>query len=197
MASKGYKQARGEKTKKEILEVALQLFSDKGYTNVTVEEIVKISKTSKGSFYAHFGSKYEIFLEKFKEIDGFYEARVKEIPANIPAKNKIVLFIKEQMTFIENELGLELMRVIYSNALTSNPHDYFLNHQRPLFMILRKFVDECFDREEINEKLTSDEIMVIINSAMFGAIYNWSMSNAAFKLADESEKLFKTIVNGL
>ncbi|WP_160112392.1 TetR/AcrR family transcriptional regulator [Salicibibacter kimchii] len=195
--ARGYKQARGEKTKKEILEVALQLFSESGYTKVTVEDIVKKSKTSKGSFYAHFGSKYEIFLEKFKEIDGFYESRVKEIPTHIPAKDKIVLFIKEQMTFIATELGLDLMRVIYSNALTNNPHDYFLDHRRPLFLILRNFVEESINNGELNEDLTSDEIIRIINSAMFGVIYQWSMSNAGFKLADESEKLFKTIVKGL
>ena len=37
------KQQRGEVTKKKILEVALKLFSEKGFNKVTVDEIVKKS----------------------------------------------------------------------------------------------------------------------------------------------------------
>ena len=44
------KQRRGEETKKKILEVALNLFAEKGFNKVTVDEIVKKSATSKGSF---------------------------------------------------------------------------------------------------------------------------------------------------
>ena len=69
------KQSRGKKTQKRILETALKLFTEKGYDNVTVEEICEKSGSSKGSFYQHFTSKSTIFLVKFFEVDDHYVAK--------------------------------------------------------------------------------------------------------------------------
>jgi AcrR family transcriptional regulator len=66
------KQRRGEVTRDKILKTALKLFSQKGYDKVTVDEIVKKTGTSKGSFYQHFSAKSDIFLERFTEVDNYY-----------------------------------------------------------------------------------------------------------------------------
>ncbi|TKH04524.1 helix-turn-helix transcriptional regulator [Peribacillus simplex] len=66
------KQLRGEKTREKILKISLKLFSEKGYDKVTVDEIVKKSGTSKGSFYQHFSAKSDIFLVRFIEVDDYY-----------------------------------------------------------------------------------------------------------------------------
>jgi len=190
------KQARGVKTKKEILNTALLLFTQKGYNNVTVEEIVKKSNSSKGSFYAHYASKSELLLEKFKEIDDFYLHAINEIPNDLSGKEKIVEFINKQMTYISEDLGIDLMKVVYTNALTTNPHDYFLDETRPLFEILRTYVTECFRNGETTSNLEPDDLVNTINSAMFGSIYKWSMCDGKYDLVKDSETTFKVIVEG-
>lgn len=52
----------GEETKKRILQKATQLFVQKGYAAVTMNEVCAVAKVSKGSLYHHFPSKDELFL---------------------------------------------------------------------------------------------------------------------------------------
>ena len=51
-----------EATRQRILDAATEVFSEKGYHGAAVDDIVKASQTSKGSFYFHFPSKQEIFF---------------------------------------------------------------------------------------------------------------------------------------
>lgn len=48
--------------KKEILDVALDLFSKQGYSGTSVDHICKKAKITKGGLYWHFSSKKEILL---------------------------------------------------------------------------------------------------------------------------------------
>ena len=51
-----------ETTRRRILDAAEEVFSEKGYHGSAVDDIVRASSTSKGSFYFHFPSKQEIFF---------------------------------------------------------------------------------------------------------------------------------------
>lgn len=51
-----------ESTRRRILDAATEVFSEKGYHGAAVDDIVKASQTSKGSFYFHFPSKQDIFF---------------------------------------------------------------------------------------------------------------------------------------
>ncbi|MFH1560427.1 MAG: TetR/AcrR family transcriptional regulator [Chloroflexota bacterium] len=57
-----------ESTRQRILDAATEVFSEKGYHGTAVDDIVKVSQTSKGSFYFHFPSKQDIF---FSLVDRF------------------------------------------------------------------------------------------------------------------------------
>lgn len=197
MITERSKQLRGKKTKKKILDVALSLFSKYGYDHVTVEEIVKASGTSKGSFYTHFQSKYEIFLEKFKEIDDFYLSFSQSISPEASSFEKILTFVDAQMNYIQHELGKDIMRVIYSNALIPNPQNYFFDKNRPLNKILRTYVEEGWEKREIKRDVTVEEIVVILTRCMRGSVYDWCMSVDDFDLQQECHKLFTIVLHGL
>lgn len=49
--------AKGDATKKKILETACDLFYLKGYNGTSIDDILKASKVKKGNFYFHFKSK--------------------------------------------------------------------------------------------------------------------------------------------
>ena len=53
---------KGDLKKQEILNTAEQLFCKKGYEETSVQDILDILRTSKGSFYHHYESK-ESLLE--------------------------------------------------------------------------------------------------------------------------------------
>jgi Transcriptional regulator len=60
--------------KKLILKSARTLFFKKGFNNVTVDEIAKISELGKGSIYLYFNSKEEIYAQiLLNDIENFNE----------------------------------------------------------------------------------------------------------------------------
>lgn len=56
------KLSKAELTQQLILDAAIEVFSQKGYHDARVDDIVKASGTSKGSVYFHFPSKQDVFL---------------------------------------------------------------------------------------------------------------------------------------
>ena len=90
----------GEKSlqkKKYILETARKVFTQKGYKNVTMKDIVDACGISRGGLYLYFGSTAEIFLEVLRmeteEADDVFSDSIKE---DATATEILALFLKEQ-----------------------------------------------------------------------------------------------------
>ncbi|MCY8939411.1 hypothetical protein CN563_07750 [Bacillus sp. AFS026049] len=191
------KQLRGEKTREKILQISLKLFSEKGYEKVTVDEIVKKSGTSKGSFYQHFSAKSDIFLVRFIEVDDYYREVFRSFPVDMDATEKLFIFIRKLMRFLEVEMGKDLMKVIYSSALDSKEHTYFLNSNRSLFKIIRSLIEEAKEQNDIGTDQSVNEISQLIIQSLMGIIYHWGLNNSEQSLESLSIPLTKTIINGL
>lgn len=191
------KQLRGEKTREKILQISLKLFSEKGYEKVTVDEIVKKSGTSKGSFYQHFSAKSDIFLVRFIEVDDYYREVFRSFPVDMDATEKLFIFIRKLMRFLEVEMGKDLMKVIYSSALDSKEHTYFLNSNRSLFKIIRSLIEEAKEQNDIGTDQSVNKISQLIIQSLMGIIYHWGLNNSEQSLESLSIPLTKTIINGL
>ena len=192
------RQVKAQQTKKKILETALDLFSKKGFDQVTVDEIVNASKTSKGAFYVHFNSKFEIFLEKFKEIDDFYDVFTQSLPKDMSSSEKIVSLIKSQMVYLRDDLGKDLMRTVYMSALTPNQPKTLANTNRTLYKIVHSFVEEGQSKGEFNNDSSAKEITMLITRCMRGTLYDWLIFNEDnFDLIEESQKLIRPIIASL
>jgi AcrR family transcriptional regulator len=63
-------------TRQRILNAAINVFSQKGYHNTRVDEIVTASNSSKGAVYFHFPSKQDIFLGLVDEFANLLENRL-------------------------------------------------------------------------------------------------------------------------
>jgi AcrR family transcriptional regulator len=55
-------QTRGKKTKQRLVSVGKDLFSQRGYHNITADEISHAAGVSVGTFYAYFTDKRDLFL---------------------------------------------------------------------------------------------------------------------------------------
>lgn len=192
------RQQRGQKTKKKIIETAIALFHERGFNNVTVDEIVQKTNTSKGAFYNHFKSKHEVFAEQFKEIDQFYvDHLVSQLDANRPVLERLSSFLDLQMNYIEQEIGWDVTRTIYEQELNTERSSYFLNPDRPLYDILLKLCEEGIVNGEFRASYTAHEIVRMLIHAMRGVLYNWSLNRGNISLVGEHELLLKALLDGL
>src|SRR5690242_20851694 len=69
-------QGVADATRERILEAAAEVFADKGYYGAAVDDIVRASDTSKGSFYFHFPNKRGIFVALLDHLTGRLVERV-------------------------------------------------------------------------------------------------------------------------
>ncbi len=76
--------ARGNETRRRILDAAVRVFSTKGYHETRVDEIVEASNTSKGAVYFHFPGKQEVFLTIIEELANLLEGKLAEAITNKP-----------------------------------------------------------------------------------------------------------------
>lgn len=56
-----------QQTRKELLEVASEMFAEQGFYSTSVDQIAEEAGYSKGAIYSNFGSKDDLFLSVFKE----------------------------------------------------------------------------------------------------------------------------------
>ncbi len=67
-------------TREKILEVSLELFSQRGYSAVSIRDICKCVGIKESSVYYHFESKQNIFdelLNQFSEIANYLQDNIK------------------------------------------------------------------------------------------------------------------------
>lgn len=82
-----------EERKQEIVEVALELFSEKGYENTTIQDIADRMKVATGLCYRYFKSKQEIFAATS---DYYAKQIVEELHKNLPKESSTI----EKFNFI-------------------------------------------------------------------------------------------------
>lgn len=62
------REAQGQATRKALLAAAREEFGRHGYTDTSVDEIVRRTGVTKGAFYHHFSEKKELFLRVFEDV---------------------------------------------------------------------------------------------------------------------------------
>src|SRR5438477_10092960 len=53
--------AQGKKTMRKLLDAAMVVFDERGYHAARVDDIVKVARTSHGTFYLYFANKEDLF----------------------------------------------------------------------------------------------------------------------------------------
>ncbi len=75
--------ASTRKKREHVIEVALKMFMDSGYENVSVDDIIKTANISKGTFYHYFKSKDEIMIEIGRKQVEIIDRWLKRTPTNV------------------------------------------------------------------------------------------------------------------
>ncbi|HEU5434618.1 MAG TPA: TetR/AcrR family transcriptional regulator [Thermomicrobiales bacterium] len=76
-------QTKSESRRQRVLAAALEVFAREGYGNAAVDEIARLSDTSKGGVYFHFPSKQAMFLALIDAAGGLLLERAERAMANV------------------------------------------------------------------------------------------------------------------
>lgn len=192
------RQIKALETRKRLYDVALALFKEKGYNNVSVDEIVAKANTSKGSFYTHFESKDQIIIEHFKNNDNHYAEYYENLKNCKTSAEKLVNFAKNMFSFVNEKVDFDFTNVVYSSQLLHEQEKiYIIMEDRPLYKILHEIIKEGQKSGEFRNDYTTDELVKMAARSMRGTYYDWCLYDGNFDIVNNGVKYFSLFVEGI
>lgn len=172
-----------------IIDAAWRLFYENGYDDTTVEQIVRESGTSKGSFYHYFTGKDSLLMSSLSVLfDEKYEELKVTIPESMNAFDKLIYLNKGVFGMIENRIALDLLAKLYSLQLVSAADRYLLDYNRLYYRLIRKIVAEGQEKGELSKEYTVNDIVKLYAMLERALLYDWCICNGEYSLTAYSEK---------
>lgn len=185
----------GEKTKSRIISAAWKLFYEQGYEDTTIEDIVALSETSKGTFYHYFegkdallgtlsnlfDEKYEELIPTLDEIDGAYE--------------RLMYLNHELFLMIENSISLELLSRLLATQLFARGERHLLDRSRTYFKLLIKTVREGQQAGELVSSVSANEIVKAYALCERAFMYDWCLCSGEYSLTAYAAPMLRAFLS--
>lgn len=192
------RQIKALETKKRLFEASILLFAEKGYDEVTIDEIVAKAGTSKGNFYTHFKSKHHVIVEQLKQADSHLTV-INNFTSSQTSIEKLLVLIKKQLEYVKTVIGFETFKILYHSQLKNNPGDESFNvdPNRPMYQIINKIIIEGQINGELRDDINHDYLTIMVIRALRGLTLDWCLYNGKFDLIEEGQKFFSIFLDSI
>ncbi len=177
MSKKNSRNTRGR-----IIEAAWKLFYRYGYDDTTVDEIIRESGTSRGSFYHYFEGKDALLSSLSYLFDEKYEELMEELDPNMDSFDQLMFLNRELFAMIENSVSLDLLARLYSSQLVTRGDKHLLEHNRTYYKLLRQIIQQGQQKGELRQDITVNEMVKVYALCERAFIYDWCLSNGDYSL---------------
>lgn len=184
-------------TRKKILTTSVQLIREKGYDQVTIDQICEACNLSKGAFYHHFKSKLDIISESETQLNEVLE-QVCEDEQEEPFKVQVLLFLNSMLAEAERS-GVEITRKRTVYAISG---EYARETETKTFAVtsrrlLDKILQLAIEKKEIKADAPIYEIREIIMVFVSGLIADWCIFDGTYSLTERSWSLSFQLIEKL
>lgn len=171
-----------------IVSAAWQLFYEKGYNKTTVDDIIALSGTSKGSFYYYFNTKDELLNSLADILDEHYEMLESVIDPEMNSFKKLLYMNENAHFMIEEKIDIELLASLYSTQLVTVADNSLLNQNRKYYQLLTKIIEEGQKRGQIRSDYTVSAIARYYSMCERALVSDWCMSKGSYSLGEYSRE---------
>lgn len=188
---------------KKIMEVAISLFAEKGYSNTATAEIAKLAGVAEGTIFKHYGTKENLLLsimvpflkELFPSMaDELFEELMTD---NISFEEFLRKFLKNRTHFLlDNQeiFQVFIKEMIYKEELKNELLPYIFEQASPR---LAKVIDVFQKRGEVID-LPISQIINVLATTFFGFfISRFVLLNLQLLNDEEIDHIVHFIVNGI
>lgn len=186
MAQKQYK--KSEHSKKAILDAAHKLAIEKGFEKTSIQDIVKESGLSVGSFYHHFESKDDVLSASFLDFDSQLTSEAFEVYDTMGPIAAIKAVLLDQTRFVE-EVGPNLMREYY-RALLQGKDREAVDPGRHYYRAVQKYVKKAQKQGLLVADKKSGVITDYLVRCVRGTLIDWCLHEGAYPAAKRVEDEF-------
>ena len=183
-------------TRGRIVAAAWKLFYEQGYENTTVEDILELSGTSRGTFYHYFNGKDDLPGTLSVVFDEKYEELIPTIPEDMNSIEALRYLNRELFSMIDSSISLELLARLLSTQLTTKGEKHLLDRNRVYFRLLREIVTRGQERGEIRADMTVGEITKAYALMERALMYDWCLCGGEYSLGKYSSEVLGTFLDG-
>lgn len=186
-------------TRQLIFNTAMDLFAEKGYDSVTVDDICEKAGVAKGTFYNHFKSKDQVILEEFLKIDTYYQEILDKLQKKKKKSHIAIMsdFIILTLKYI-NEQGIETIKVTYHSQIAPGPgSSQVASSERPLYRIVNQIVAGAQEAGEIRTDMSAASITQNLVRFTRGVVYDWCLQDGGFDLVRAGREYLRLVMDGL
>lgn len=188
------RQKRALQTRQKIVEAAQKVIAEKGFENISVDDIAKQAGVATGSFYTYFKKKEDV-IDAIGKTDFYRLAAVvsemedKDITARLEYYSREFLATIEQSSlevcrqWIRNNLAAAKMEIL-AEETTKYDFDY-----RAMCTVLSKAVS----LGELREETPVEELALFFNAQLYGLMVAWCMSDGAVVGSEKAAALAQSV----
>lgn len=187
------------KTRQEIIDAAIFIFANRGFSNTSLDDIAHEARVTRGAIYWHFTNKTDLFNAIWQQ----------QKPITEKISSKLMLHFKDNPCWIFRHSLIECLRLIarsqvdqalieilyhkceFTNEMMpeADIRDRLLFNQDKVTLLLEK----CLVQDPLFIRMPLTLALIIIQAYMSGIIKNWLMLNKNFEL----DRLAPQLVDGL
>lgn len=174
--------------KQRIIDAAWKLFYSKGYDDTTVDDIIELSGTSKGSFYYYFNGKDALLSTLSSILDDQYRLLKAAMPKEMNSFDKLMHINAEVHDFMGENIEYGLLASLYSSQLTTKNARHLLDQNRVYYKLVLSIIEEGQERGEITNDIIASEICHYYGLCERALVYDWCLNHGEYSLGDYSKK---------
>jgi AcrR family transcriptional regulator len=162
-------------TRDAIVASALELFAERGYGAVRIEDVARAAGVSRATFYNHFSEREQILAALFERLLGpnGETADVDSSADGEPPLERIRTIVRDSIhRMLEQE---ELARFVYSLPVR---HESLLKGDVPatpaVFRSIHRLLEQAMARGEIRDDVPVDLLCIHVHGALESAMRSWA-----------------------
>ncbi|MEZ3488210.1 MAG: TetR/AcrR family transcriptional regulator [Lachnospiraceae bacterium] len=179
---------RKKSVKSRIVSSAWQLFYEKGYNGTTVDDIIELSGTSKGSFYYYFTTKDELLNTLSLILDEYYDELEQKMDPDMNSFSKLLYLNYEVHTMMEEKISIDLLASLYSTQLVSERESHLLDQNRNYYRLVNQIVEEGQKRGQIRTDAAASEVTRYYTMCERALVSDWCLNKGRYSLGQYSRE---------
>lgn len=188
---------RGRQTRDALVQVATDLFTERGVEGVTVDEICVASGVAKGTFYVHFRQKEDVLFAAFAaSMTGVADRMRAAIEDDLPTRELLAAFARSMHWLGQVDPATVTLTIAEFLARPDDFASYQTSAGLPRDQVL-PLVVLGQRRGDLRPDVTAAELAALIESVWMGVVLRWARQGRGGHLEAELLAALDLLVVGI
>jgi len=184
-------------TKGRIISAAWKLFYENGYEATTIEDIIRLSETSRGSFYHYFEGKDALLGTLAYVFDEKYESLKDSLDPGPDPLPRLIYLNHELFLMIENGISRDLMTRLLATQLVAQGEKQLLDRNRLYFRLLKTIMAEARAAGYLADDRTDSYYVKSYAMWERALLYDWCLGGGVDSLVSYADEMTPRFLRSL